>query len=250
MKPRFEEHEGQLFRMLDEPEPLTKKEKTMKPRFEEHEGKLFKMLEEPTPLTPDAEMPCLVRLIQDDSPMGKHNKDLHGFDPERLTPRICTEVVGVNDLSDPNRGSARCDGFMSIQYYRYELIGTHVKVGDWVELNVYNNHQGQIKKMFPAGMGELCGTRIHRTEPTFLITGLSGEFHYDTITRKLSPADIVIHIGCLSGTVRRINDIFFCLNPSTEKGRVVPEARIPHAMLDTHTRELVESLLKAQEEEK
>ena len=61
------------------------------------------------------------------------------------------------------------------------------KVGDWVELNVYNNHQGQIKKMFPAGMGELCGTRIHRTEPTFLITGLSGEFHYDTITRISPP---------------------------------------------------------------
>ena len=49
------------------------------------------MLDEPTPLTPDAEMPCSVRLIQDDSPMGKHNKDLHGFDPERLTPKICTE---------------------------------------------------------------------------------------------------------------------------------------------------------------
>ena len=97
--------------------------------FKEQDGMLFKMLEEPTPLTPDAEMPCLVRLIQDDSPMGKHNKDLHGFDPERLTPKICTEVVDINDLSDPNRGSARCDGFMSIQYYRYELIGTHAKAG-------------------------------------------------------------------------------------------------------------------------
>ncbi|HHV03493.1 MAG TPA: hypothetical protein GXX64_06235, partial [Bacteroidales bacterium] len=102
-------------------------------KFEEHDDNLFRMLEEPVPLTPDAEMPCLVRLIQDDSPMGKHNKDLHGFDPERLTPRICTEVIDVNDLSDPNRGSARCDGLMSIQYYRYELIGTHVKEGsdDW-----------------------------------------------------------------------------------------------------------------------
>ena len=47
----------------------------MKPRFEEHEGKLFRMLEEPVPLTPEAKMPCLVRLIQDDSPMGRNNKN-------------------------------------------------------------------------------------------------------------------------------------------------------------------------------
>ena len=222
----------------------------MKPRFEEYEGQLFRMLDEPEPLTPDAEMPCLVRLIQDDSPMGKHNKDLHGFDPERLTPRICTEVIDVNDLSDPNRGSARCDGFMSIQYYRYELIGTHVKVGDWVELNVYNNHQGQIKKMFPAGMGELCGTRIHRTEPTFLITGLSGEFHYDTITRKLSPADIVIRIGCLSGTVRPVstNGIHIWFHLIGVDDKIIATIRI--SCLDKETRKLVESLLKAQEEEK
>ena len=98
-------------------------------KFEEHDGKLFRMLEKPTPLTPDAEMPCLVRLIQDDSPMGKHNKDVFGYDPERLTPRICTEVIDVNDLSDHNRGSARCDGFISCQHYHYELIGTPVKEG-------------------------------------------------------------------------------------------------------------------------
>ena len=46
----------------------------MKPRFEEHEGKLFRMLDKPVPLTPDAEMPCLVRYIQDDSPMGRYLK--------------------------------------------------------------------------------------------------------------------------------------------------------------------------------
>jgi len=43
--------------------------------FKEQDGELFRMLDEPVPLTPDAEMPCLVRLIQDDSPMGMFNKD-------------------------------------------------------------------------------------------------------------------------------------------------------------------------------
>lgn len=112
-------------------------------KFEEHDGMIFKMLEEPVPLTPDAEMPCLVHLIHDDSPMGKHNKDLHGFDSGRLTPKICTEVIDVNDLSDPNRGNARCDGFMSIQYYRYELIGTFVEEGsdDWALYQMMNGEK-------------------------------------------------------------------------------------------------------------
>ena len=154
--------------------------------------------------------------------------------------------LGLFEIDTKDISSLEYD--LTLKYKAYEE--PKFKSGDWVELNVYNNHQGQIKKVFPAGMGELCGTRIHRTEPTFLITGLSGEFHYDTIARKLSPSEVVIHIGCLSGTVRRINDIFFCLNPSTEKELVVPEARIPHAMLDTTTAELVRELLKAQEEEK
>jgi hypothetical protein len=94
--------------------------------FKEHDGMLFKMLDKPVPLTPDAEMPCLVRLIQDNSPMGKLNKDLHA---KVLTPKICTEVIDVNDLSDHNRGSVRCDGFMSCLYYYYELIGTFVEEG-------------------------------------------------------------------------------------------------------------------------
>ena len=40
-------------------------------KFEEHEGLLFRMLDKPVPLTPDAKMPCLVRMIQDDTMLGK-----------------------------------------------------------------------------------------------------------------------------------------------------------------------------------
>jgi len=42
--------------------------------FKEIDGVLYRMLEEPTPLTLDAQFPCLVRLIQDDSPMGRNNR--------------------------------------------------------------------------------------------------------------------------------------------------------------------------------
>jgi len=48
----------------------------MSEKFEKHNDMLFRILDEPVPLTPDAEMPCLVRLIHDDSPMGLHNKDM------------------------------------------------------------------------------------------------------------------------------------------------------------------------------
>ena len=46
----------------------------MKPRFEEHEGQLFRMLEEPEPLQLYSPMPCVVRYIQDCSPMGRYLK--------------------------------------------------------------------------------------------------------------------------------------------------------------------------------
>ena len=46
----------------------------MNPSFEHINGQLCIMLEKPEPLTKDAKFPCLVRLIQDDSPMGRMNK--------------------------------------------------------------------------------------------------------------------------------------------------------------------------------
>ena len=75
-----------------------------------------------------------------------------------------------------------------------------LKVGDWVEMNICSNHQGKIKEIFEDGMGELYGTRIHRTNPTFTITGLSGEFAFASIARKLDPSEVKVKIT-LEGTV-------------------------------------------------
>ena len=116
------------------------------------------------------------------------------------------------------------------------------QVGDWVE-HKESKEQATIRRIMSYGAIEI--EFAYSTESDIY---QANDFHNDF--RKLSPSEVVIRIGCLSGTVRRINDIFFCLNPSTKKGRVVPEATIPLAMLDTPTRENVESLLKAQEEEK
>ncbi len=86
-------------------------------KFEEHDGKLFRMLEEPTPLTPDAEMPCLVRLIQDDSPMGRYNREVFSV---RF---LCDTFLFKGGVSHITRG-------MTTEHIsRYEVIAEHCPEG-------------------------------------------------------------------------------------------------------------------------
>lgn len=69
------------------------------------------------------------------------------------------------------------------------------------------------------------------------------------IIHKLKPSQVVVEIGCLSGTVRPVSTngthIWFHLVGVDDK--TIATIRI--SCLDTPTRELVESLLEAQEEE-
>lgn len=94
--------------------------------FKEHDGMLFKMLEEPTPLTSDAGMPCLVRLIQDDSPMGRFNK-LMDFTNQHLDMKYVADKVS-------SYGIYTKIPIMPINCLaNYEIIGTFVEEGsaDW-----------------------------------------------------------------------------------------------------------------------
>jgi hypothetical protein len=130
-------------------------------------------------------------------------------------------------------------------YYhgRFELVPQY-QVGDWVEMNVYANHQGTIKEIFNSGMAELFGTRIHRTNPTFTITGLSGEFNFSCISRKLSPAEVVISIGCLKGRIEAHNERVFRLYYSELEYSLIAFDALDNTMLI-----LVESLLTNQNKE-
>ena len=87
-------------------------------KFEEHEGLIFKMLDKPVPLTPDAEMPCLTRLIQDDSRMGMFNRDTK---PSRLSDFYLVARIVSNNIV--------VDEFMESDYNRFEIIGTPVAEG-------------------------------------------------------------------------------------------------------------------------
>jgi len=93
-----------------------KMENTM--RFEKHNDMLFLMLEEPVPLTSDAEMPCLVRLIQDDSPMGRNNKNSF---------ISCLHQLYVIDSFVSNKNVVIENGLIVTHHSRFEIIGTHVK---------------------------------------------------------------------------------------------------------------------------
>ena len=104
--------------------------------FKEHDGLIFKMLEEPVPLTADAELPCLIRPIQDDSPMGRYVQQCWGHD--KLFMREYT-ICSINADMAAKVGVAR-DTPLSI--HMFEIIGTPVKEGS-AEWALYQMIQGE-----------------------------------------------------------------------------------------------------------
>ena len=63
--------------------------------FKEH-WLIFKMLDKPVPLIPDTELPVLVRLIQDDTMLGKANKT-------KLDKETCELVEGLLKSQEEER---------------------------------------------------------------------------------------------------------------------------------------------------
>lgn len=93
----------------------------MNPRLETINGKLCIMLEKPIPLTKEAKFPCIVRLIQDDSPMGRYNK----WNWEGLTELThIRELIGLPDDTIP---CIECDDDEHISHY--EILGYPVEEG-------------------------------------------------------------------------------------------------------------------------
>ena len=273
-------------------------------KFEEHDDNLFLMLEEPVPLTDDAELPVLVRLIQDDTMLGKANK--RSYHPDTLAKKI---ICSSRKLTD--------DGlFMDGNYtYCYEIIGTLVEEGskEWAlyqmmqgekvcheksQSIMYCEHAGYIRREVRYNCvdhmsvsvwldgadntgwqiyeepepkykaGDFVEIRNWYGDTTHLaqIDSIDHEIHIGShrfdasgksvmerlpqlsIIRKLKPSEVVVEIGCLSGTVRPVSTngthIWFHLISAYDE--TIATIRI--SSLDATTRSLVESLLKAQEE--
>ncbi len=273
----------------------------MSEKFEKHNDMLFRILDEPVPLTPDAEMPCLIRLIQDDSPMGRYNKAYSEYKYGVklgccLLPIIATHIAKNGVVND-----------IEWDVSRYEIIGTLVKEGSsewalyqmmqgkmvchktsrWDWYRMYNDHaiQNRTAGCMPRVSAWLestvqSGWQIYtEPKPTFKVgdwvdckdpvgvptqckvleilehnviveckTGHRWSLPHNNITRKLSPSEIIVNIGCMSGTVTHSlsEDCFLLAKVNDPQHRA---SCIDMSMLDTETRELVEGLLEAQEEE-
>jgi hypothetical protein len=116
------------------------------------------------------------------------------------------------------------------------------KVGDWVEYRLDSQ----------AFYGEISEIRDHAYYLSVTTEDIPSDqaraIYLSNIVRKLDPSEVVIHIGCMSGTVRPVSTngihIWFHLIDADDK--IIATIRIKS--LDAPTRELVESLLKAQEE--
>ena len=120
------------------------------------------------------------------------------------------------------------------------------KVGDWVEIE-----SSHVKgKTFVSVIKKMPNQEHYTVQVNSFFGGYTVYGIMERqIVRKLSPADIVIRIGCLSGTVRpaSTNGIHIWFHLIGVDDKTIATIRI--SSLDTQTRELVESLIKGQEEE-
>lgn len=114
------------------------------------------------------------------------------------------------------------------------------KVGDWVEIEVSGVISQQLVKLgvfadsINAGGIEFYGNGLPVMKP------LNAR-----IIRKLDPSEVIVRIGCLSGTVEKAQDYAYFLLWHSKTD--CDYSMIKWSALDAPTRSLVESLLKAQE---
>jgi hypothetical protein len=263
--------------------------------FKKHDGMLFKMLDEPVPLTPDAEIPCLVRFRMPFSKRfrGKHEgvaffcdaikknplygNRLYAYETRRVgciaEPREL-EIIGypvadgskewalyqmmqgeaVTFFDQPNRilrlvngyiQDSISDGFWNRRsgneflsyasspgWQIYEEPKPTFKVGDWVKYGI-----DTYLRVIEASGAERTSCKT-----------LSGTilYPYTSCLSKIDPSEVKVKLE-LIGKVRKIegNNRAFELIDEDGVATVIGWQQIKNPT----TRSLVESLLKAQKEE-
>lgn len=117
----------------------------------------------------------------------------------------------------------------------YEEPEPQYKVGDWVKYDI----DSYLQVIEPSGKERtLCRT-------------LSGVivYPYTSCLTNASPSEVIIRIGCLSGTIAKSSDPNYFLMLHSRPITDCNYSIIKFTAIDTQTRELVEGLLKAQMEE-
>ena len=262
-------------------------------QFRQIDNQLFELVA-PVPLTQDAELPCLVRLIADDSPMGLHNKQTHSFTirhgndalfvNELSYDYMCFEIIGIPVAE----GSAKWAYYSAQQgnYVFHPVLGAE----EYFWWNTEKNCISCKSCDLPADRFFTCfmlsgiqdtGWQIYEPQPAYqvgdwvehkkskeqgMITYISSD-DYDAIEVKLYDQDELE-----TYTKRDFNDDFRKLSPSEVKVSITLEGTVEKASygendfrlrygdgfydhyiidfvhLTEPDRDLVKSLLKAQEE--
>jgi hypothetical protein len=134
------------------------------------------------------------------------------------------------------------DGWQIYHEHEQPKHESQYKVGDWVE---WCGDQYIVESAPPQS-----GGRYNIRSP---YDELGCSVCPENITRKLSPSEVVIHIGCLSGTVKDLSyeedGRFWFIGKKTERCPGGMHATLYDEMRDAPTREREEGLLKAQQEE-
>ena len=152
------------------------------------------------------------------------------------TKKIAKLLLGLADsfdTNDPDTTNYRADTLRQIANEIEPQPEPEFKVGDWVE---FKGKQYRISAI--GGKGLFDDDNLIMFEGVIWCVSEKAEL------RKLDPSEVIVKIGCLKGTVAHSSSSHFCLCAEDNW------TMIAFDMLDTPTRELVESLLKAQEEEK
>lgn len=156
------------------------------------------------------------------------------------TKKIAKLLLGLADsfdTNDPDTTNYRADTLRQIaneiepQPTEETKPEPAYKVGDWVE---FKGKQYRISAI--GGKGLFDDDNLIMFEGVIWCVSEKAEL------RKLDPSEVIVKIGCLEGTVRKYPNARFRLING------VFVSIIDINMLDTATRELVESLLRAQEE--
>lgn len=89
-------------------------------------------------LTTDSKFPCTIRLIQDDTPMGRYNKYIFGEPaeyPHLWKTQVASEII--DDIESTHHGEVRnSDGTISVHCSRFEIIGYPVDEQQEIEPKV------------------------------------------------------------------------------------------------------------------
>lgn len=193
------------------------------PVYEYHSGKLFKLLYKPVPLTFETQMPVLVRLIQDESPMGRFNKSTQSTN--------LSDNYVVTDICGGTGAIELLIGGYGLHYSRHEVIGTLVEEGssDWAAHQMMNGnmvyHEGDNLYRYIEDGKVVIDTympvcTLLTLENWLKITYASGWKLYEPKPEPIFAIGDKVTDGVIDGTIVHIEDAIADVCPSTDKYRI------------------------------